>query len=91
MDFPVSFTRFLTPCFIFRPDIFARACWRKFAERPDRCLAKTAWDDWLDVEPHKFIGAQVYMRGVHELPVCEVLWRLAGTGRARLTWAQTLG
>lgn len=41
---------------------------------------KTAWGDWLEVEPRRFIGAHVYMRGVHELPVCEVLWRLAEAG-----------
>jgi len=91
MGFPVSFTRFWTPCFIFRPDIFARACWRKLTRRPDRCVAKTAWDDWLDVEPHKFIGAQVYMRGVHELPVCEVLWRLAGTGETAIDVGANIG
>jgi len=41
---------------------------------------RTAWNDELEVEPREFIGAQVYLRGVHELAVCEVLWRLAKPG-----------
>jgi FkbM family methyltransferase len=34
----------------------------------------------LEVDPREFIGAHMYMRGVHELPVCELLWRLAAPG-----------
>ncbi len=32
------------------------------------------------MEPRRFIGSNIYMRGVHELPVCEALWRLAEPG-----------
>ena len=72
--------RVLTPCFVWRPDIFVRACWRKLKPRPDYCVVKTAWGDWLGVGPRNFIGINVYMRGAHELPVCETLWRLAEPG-----------
>jgi len=47
-------------------------------KRPERCLARTAWGDTLEVEPRRFIGGKIYMRGVHELAVCEALWRLTG-------------
>ncbi len=87
----VSFTRVLNPCFLFRPDIFVRACWRKLRERPERCLAKTAWGDWLEIEPRKFIGASIYIRGVHELAVCEVLWRLAGSGETAVDAGANIG
>ena len=70
----------MDPSFLWRPDIFIRACWRKMRKHPERCLARTAWGDWLEVEPRRFIGRNVYMRGVHELAVCEALWRLAGRG-----------
>jgi FkbM family methyltransferase len=72
--------RWFTPCFVLRPEIFIRACWRKARKRPEHCVVKTAWGDWLKIDPRKFIGANVYMRGVHELPVCEALWRLAAPG-----------
>jgi FkbM family methyltransferase len=75
-----SLPRLWSPCFVFRPDVFARACWRKLWARPERCVVRTAWGDCLEVEPRKFIGAHLYMRGVHELAVCEVLWRLAEAG-----------
>jgi FkbM family methyltransferase len=91
MRFRGSFARFLTPCFVFRPEIFARACWRKLRARPKRCVVKTAWGDWLEVEPRKFIGAHVYMRGVLELPVCEVLWRLARAGESVVDVGANIG
>src|SRR5690348_8938252 len=68
------------PSFVFRPDIFVRACWRKARGRPARCVTRTAWGDWLEVEPRRFIGGNIYMRGVHEPAVCEALWRLAAPG-----------
>ncbi|HTL17156.1 MAG TPA: FkbM family methyltransferase [Patescibacteria group bacterium] len=80
MGVPNIFLRALSPCFVFRPDIFARACWRRLRPRPEKCLARTAWGDLLEIEPRRLIGAHIYMRGVHELAVCEVLWRLAGSG-----------
>ena len=81
----------MSPCFLFRLDIFVRACWRKLKRRPERCLAQTAWGDWLEVEPRKFIGANVYMRGVHELAVCEVLWRLARAGETAVDVGANIG
>jgi FkbM family methyltransferase len=72
--------RALNPCFLHRTDILVQACWRKLRPRPTRCVAQTAWGDSLAIEPRKFIGSSIYMRGVHELPVCEVLWRLAEPG-----------
>ena len=65
---------------MFRPDVLARACWRKLRARPVSRVVRTAWNDELEVEPREFIGAQVYLRGVHELAVCETLWRLAEPG-----------
>jgi FkbM family methyltransferase len=54
-------------------------------------VAKAAWGDWLQIEPRKFIGAHVYMRGVHELPVCELLWRLAEAGERVLDVGANIG
>ncbi len=70
----------LDPRFFFRPDIFLRACVRKVRTRPDRVLLRTSWGDALEVDPRKFIGAHLYLRGVHELPVCEALVRLTDPG-----------
>jgi FkbM family methyltransferase len=88
---PNPIFRALNPCFVFRPDTFARACWRKLRPRPERCLIKTAWGDCLEVEPRKFIGAALYMRGVHELSVCEVLWRLAAPGEQAVDVGANIG
>ena len=77
---PPWFRRALHPCFLFRPDTFVRAVWRKLRARPRSCVVRTAWGDPLEIDPREFIGAQVYLRGVHELPVCEVLWRLSRPG-----------
>lgn len=52
---------------------------------------RTAWGDWLEVEPRKFIGAHLYMRGVHELSVCEVLWRLARPGETVVDAGANIG
>ena len=52
---------------------------------------KSAWGDRLEVEPRKFIGAALYMRGVHELAVCELLWRLAETGETALDAGANIG
>ena len=68
-----------------------RACWRKLRPRPQRCIIKTAWGDRLAVEPRKFVGAALYMRGVHELAVCEVLWRLAGPGEQAVDVGANIG
>src|SRR5258708_3924507 len=88
---PNILARALNPCFVFRPDIFLRACLRKMRVRPERCQVKTAWGDWLGIEPRKFIGANIYMRGVHDLAVCEVLWRLAGEGEAVVDVGANIG
>ena len=88
---PNSFLRALNPCFLFRPDILARACSRKLLARPERCVVRTAWGDWLEVEPRKFIGAQVYLRGVHELAVCELLWRLTEPGETAVDAGANIG
>ena len=72
--------RIFSPCFVFRPDVLIRACWRKLRVRPESCVVRTAWNDGLEVDAREFIGAHLYMRGVHELSVCEVLWRLAAPG-----------
>ena len=77
---PNPLSRALSPCFVFRPDTLVRASWRKVRPRPAQCVVRTAWGDSLQVEPHKFIGAHLYMRAVHELAVCEVLCRLAEPG-----------
>jgi FkbM family methyltransferase len=45
----------------------------------------------LEVEPRKFIGAALYMRGVHELSVCEVLWRLADPGEEAVDIGANIG
>lgn len=80
-----------TPSFVFRPDTFARACWRKLRPRPECCVVQTAWGDSLEVEPRKFIGAGVYMRGVHELSICEILWRLAAPGELAVDVGANIG
>jgi FkbM family methyltransferase len=68
------------PRFLFRPDVFVKASIRKLRHRPDHALVKTSWGDVFEVDPRKFIGAHLYMRGVHELPVCEALLRLTDEG-----------
>ena len=83
--------RVLNPCFVFRPDIFFKACWRKVRPRPHQCMVKTAWGDWLTVDPRRFIGGNVYMRGVHELRVCELLWRLADPGETVIDVGANIG
>ena len=83
--------RALSPCFVFRPDTLARACWRKVRARPERCVIKTAWGDLLEVQPQTFIGAHLYLRGVHELAVCELLWRLCAPGEQAVDVGANIG
>ncbi len=70
------------PCFLFRPQTLIQACIRKMQTRPSLAKARAAWGDLFEVDPGKFIGAHLYMRGVHELPVCETLFRLTEIGEA---------
>jgi FkbM family methyltransferase len=77
---PSGFWRPLHPCFVFRPDTFARALYRKLRPTPASCLVRTPWGDPLTVHPREFIGAQIYLRGLHELHVCELLSRLSHPG-----------
>lgn len=83
--------RVLSPCFVFRPDVLVRACWRKLQARPASCIVRTSWNDELELEPREFVGAQVYLRGVHELAVCEVLWRLASPGEQAVDIGANIG
>ena len=57
-----------------------QACMRKLRHRPAQVIVKTSWGDAFEVDPLKFIGSHLYMRGVHELSVCEALVRLADPG-----------
>jgi FkbM family methyltransferase len=59
--------------------------------RPQFCVVQTGWGDWLGVDPHKFIGGAVYMRAVHELPVCEALSRLVGEGETAVDVGANIG
>src|SRR4051794_9263870 len=70
----------MDPRFLFRPDTFLTACWRKLKPRPARYLARAAWGDCFELDPRRSVAANIYMRGVHELPVCETLCRLAVPG-----------
>lgn len=79
------------PCFIFRPAALITACARKLRARPRRAAITTAWGDRFIVDPRRFIGAHLYMRGVHELPVCETLFRLCGKGELALDVGANIG
>lgn len=67
----------LDPRFFFRPDIFFKAVLRKLRPKSGRVVATTSWGDAFDLDPLKLIGSHVFIRGVHELTVCEALARLA--------------
>jgi FkbM family methyltransferase len=54
-------------------------------------VTRTAWGDWLEVEPRRFIGGNIYMRAVHEPAVCEALWRLAGPGERAVDVGANVG
>lgn len=81
----------LDPCFFFRPTAFFTACARKLRPRPARALIRAAWGDPFMVDPRRFIGAHLYMRGVHELPVCETLLRLCEKGELVLDVGANIG
>jgi FkbM family methyltransferase len=68
-----------------------RACLRKLLPRPSRAIVRAAWGDYFIVDPRRFIGAHLYMRGAHELPVCEVLHRLAGDGECAIDIGANVG
>lgn len=70
----------LDPRFVLRPDILLRAVARKWLSNGGPVVAKTAWGDWIEVDAHKFIGSQIYLRGTFELHVCETLARLTDPG-----------
>lgn len=84
-------TSIFDPCFVFRPDVFVRASVRKLRKRPDYFLVKTSWGDVLSVDPREFVGAHLYMRGVHELPVCEALSRLTDPGETGVDVGANVG
>ena len=45
----------------------------------------------MGVEPRRFIGGNVYLRGVHELSVCEALWRLCEPGETAVDAGANIG
>lgn len=60
-------------------------------QRPAEAIVEAAWGDRFLVDPRKFIGAHLYMRGVHELPICETIYRLAGRGETILDVGANIG
>lgn len=70
----------IDPRFIYRPDVLIRAILRKIRRRPDDAVVRTSWGDRLHIWPKRHIGGHIYMRGCHEIHVCEALWRLTDRG-----------
>lgn len=81
----------LDPRFVFRPDIFLRALLRRRGERPSEALVETSWGDSILVNPQKFIGSQIYLRGAFELHVAETLVRLLEPGGSAIDVGANIG
>lgn len=81
----------IEPRFICRPDVFIRAILRKIGKRPDDAVVRTSWGDRLHIWPKRHIGGHIYMRGCHEVHVCEALWRLTDPGETVIDIGGNIG
>ena len=67
--------RVVKPAYVFRPDQLLRRVVMGRA-RPAEMTARLSWGARIRVSTAEPLGAGIARRGVHELPVTEVLWRL---------------
>ena len=64
------------PAYIFRPQQLVARATERFNGRGSEGRVRVPWGTSLIVSRHDAIGRGLLRRGVHELPVTELLWRL---------------
>jgi FkbM family methyltransferase len=70
------------PEYLFRPAQLMRRIARGGRPAPEVAVIELPWKLPLEVRPAETIGRGVWLLGVHELAVSEVLWRLIDPGEA---------
>jgi FkbM family methyltransferase len=84
-------SRFFQPYFFYRPGQFFQSLARKFKARPAEFEARMPWGDTLSVNPREAGGHRLYMHGIHDLPVTEVVFRVLSPGDLALDVGANLG
>lgn len=83
--------RFVQPYFVFRPRTFLSSLAKKFQKRPDEAWVTLPWGDTLRVNPQEAGGHRLYMHGIHDLVVTEVIFRVVVAGDTVLDVGANLG
>lgn len=78
--------------YLFRPSqILRRICHGLEKSTPDTADVLLPWGLEMTVNPKETIGRTIWNSGIHELPVCEVLFRLAGRDETAVDAGANIG
>lgn len=84
--------RLLKPHYLFRPRQALRRLAQSFRKPPaEPALARLPWGLPLYVDPCENVGRSVWQLGLHDLAVCEILWRLTSPGDLVIDVGANLG
>lgn len=83
--------RLCQPWFLYRPRQLALSLWRKLRPFPSRAQISLPWGDELVISPTEAIGQVVWMHGIHDLHVCEAIFRLAEPGSVMVDVGANIG
>ena len=78
--------------YLFRPSQILRRIRRAWNQAP-ACPVDVVlpWGLKMTVDPGETIGRTIWNSGIHDLPVCEVLYRLAGPGETAVDAGANIG
>jgi FkbM family methyltransferase len=88
----MSIARIANPPYLFRPVQVANRVWRELAWRSStREVVRLPWGLRIIINPREAIGRNISTRGLYDLAVTEVLWRLAETGEVAVDAGANIG
>jgi FkbM family methyltransferase len=78
--------------YLFRPSQILRRIRRTWNHAPSHPVdVVLPWGLKMTVDPGETIGRTIWNSGIHDLPVCEVLYRLAGQGETAVDAGANIG
>lgn len=81
MHFPRLLRAILQPHYVYRPSQLLRRVLREWTSSTSTFETATLpWGTSLYVDPTKHIGRSVWLHGIYDTAVCEILWRLSEPG-----------
>lgn len=81
MSLPRFIRALLQPHYLYRPLQLFRRFYREWLHTtPSSVTARLPWGHRLRIDPTEHIGRSVWLHGLYDATVCEILWRLSTPG-----------